>query len=121
MTFIWKDYLDVAKNLRGDSIACSSEARLRSGVSRAYYAAFCHARDYARKNLGYQATGRAQDHQTLKGYYGKHGLSAIALKLDDLRTWRNICDYDDQLAASMNIQRLINAAIKRAEDIISQL
>ena len=43
MAFEWKDYLQLAEELllRGD------EASLRSCISRAYYSAFCRARDDA--------------------------------------------------------------------------
>lgn len=49
MTFDWSQYLKLAQELAGQSVtAAAQEARLRSAISRAYYAAFCLARDHLR-------------------------------------------------------------------------
>jgi uncharacterized protein (UPF0332 family) len=49
MMFDWSDYLDLANELAGDIASqTTEEAKLRSSVSRAYYAAFCKARNYLR-------------------------------------------------------------------------
>ena len=43
VNFDWKKYLDLAEDLAQNK---SDEAKLRASVSRAYYAAFCNARNY---------------------------------------------------------------------------
>jgi hypothetical protein len=49
MSFNWSDFLTLADALpRNPSSAGPEEASLRSAISRAYYAAFCGARDFAR-------------------------------------------------------------------------
>ena len=49
MSFDWSQYLLVAKELAGQgTILSSQEARLRTAVSRAYYAAFCKASNHLR-------------------------------------------------------------------------
>ena len=49
MSFDWSNYLDLARELqRQGAIHSSKEAELRSSISRAYYAAFCKARNYLR-------------------------------------------------------------------------
>lgn len=44
MNFDWEEYFNLAKELAGTT----EEAKLRSAVSRAYYSAFCLARNYLR-------------------------------------------------------------------------
>jgi hypothetical protein len=49
-------------------------------------------------------------------------MSKIARWLDDLRVWRNECDYDDVISdreGSLDI--LINVAIKRAEKLLQSI
>jgi hypothetical protein len=54
MPFDWREYLNLARQLAGlQGSDYSQEAVERSAVSRAYYAAFCWARNYAEKNLGF--------------------------------------------------------------------
>ncbi|KAF5436823.1 hypothetical protein C5S35_07295 [Candidatus Methanophagaceae archaeon] len=49
MMFNWSGYLDLAKELAGQTAGqATEEAKLRSSASRAYYAAFCRARNYLR-------------------------------------------------------------------------
>jgi hypothetical protein len=48
VSFDWVEFLALANDLRGRLGALySEEAANRTAVSRAYYAAFCHARNYA--------------------------------------------------------------------------
>jgi hypothetical protein len=63
MNFDWSQYLTLAQELAGYSVTAHTEAKLRSSVSRAYYAAFCKARDYVRNELGYPIpiTGKAHN------------------------------------------------------------
>ena len=44
MKFDWEEYFNLAQELAGTN----EEAKLRSAVSRAYYSAFCLARNYLR-------------------------------------------------------------------------
>jgi uncharacterized protein (UPF0332 family) len=47
MSFNCSDYLDLARELIGQTdITASEEAKLRSAISRAYYAAFIQARNH---------------------------------------------------------------------------
>ncbi len=49
MSFDWNEYLKLAQELIGkSSTPCNQEARCRSAISRAYYAAFCNARNFLR-------------------------------------------------------------------------
>lgn len=52
MSFDWSGYLDVAKELASVALtSANKEAKLRSAISRAYYAAFILARNYLRFQL----------------------------------------------------------------------
>ena len=43
---------------------------------------------------------------------------AIAVKLDDLRQWRNKCDYDDTVS---NIPGLLTSGISQAQEVLNRL
>ncbi len=56
MSFDWREYLDLAEALMGrDSKPITIEAAFRCSMSRIYYAAFCHARNYAQKKQSFAA------------------------------------------------------------------
>lgn len=119
MAFDWGEFLELADFLAGDQAARHTpEAAQRSAISRAYYAAFCHARNHARTSLGYWPTGTAADHTTLRRYLGRHGQFRIARRLDDLRTWRNLCDYEDTVR---NLSLILRGALAAARDVVQAL
>jgi len=97
MAFQWSDFLVIADSLHksGKSAQLPPEAAYRCAISRAYYAAFCHARDYAALHLGFYPTKKAIDHETLRKHLFRHGKGTISTKLDQLREWRNDSDYDN--------------------------
>ena len=54
MSFDWSEYLTLAQELTSASTSSPiQEAHLRAAVSRAYYAAFCKARNYLHNKDGY--------------------------------------------------------------------
>jgi len=53
MAFDWREYFKLSQFLQGQGVSFTQEAAFRCAVSRAYYAAFCHARNYARDRLGF--------------------------------------------------------------------
>jgi hypothetical protein len=118
MAFGWRDYLDLARFLGGDAVPYTQEAALRSATSRAYYAAFCHARNYARQHLGYGLMHNAQDHDGVRDHLRSRGRSAEADSLEVLRRLRNQCDYDDVLS---NLAFVAAVAISSAEEILRNL
>ena len=70
MTFDWREYLTLAENLYTNSHNFpNQEACFRVAISRAYYAAFCTARNYAKKydHLILRKTG--EDHRIVKDHY----------------------------------------------------
>ena len=120
--FDWSDYLDLARALsgpHGPSVSVQlSEATSRSAVSRAYYAAFCHARNYAQRHLGYVSNNAPSDHGTLRQHYSLHGMKSVADSLDKLRGWRNQCDYRDVVNA---LQTIVRRSLREADSVINQL
>src|SRR5262249_55085548 len=98
MAFDWKDYLDLSRLFEQQAAkALEAEAFLRTALSRAYYGAFCHARNYARDWLGFRPRNDGDDHGRLRDHLKRKKRWAVAVKLQRLREWRNECDYFDKL------------------------
>jgi hypothetical protein len=88
--FDGREYLELAKALAGMQTAgYSQEAAERSAVSRAYYAAFGCARNYAQNALGFTPQAGSEDHRRLREHFRQQGLLRLASDLNRLRAWRN--------------------------------
>ena len=118
MAFDWKEYLDLARFLQGQESDYTQEAAFRCAVSRAYYAAFCHARNYACDHLGFRRTYSHTDHELVRAHFRSCRMPDVDLKLRQLSRWRNICDYDDTIR---NISLLSAFAISEAQQVIDML
>lgn len=120
MAFAWKDYGSVSRFLEQQAAnSAYPEAFLRSAVSRAYYGAFCDARNYARVKLRFQRRDDGDDHGRLRERLKQGKLRGIAEKLERLRDWRNECDYRDQL--KFDCKTLLGLALREASSIIANL
>lgn len=75
----------------GGVTGCDLEAAYRSVVSRAYYAAFHYARDYA-VELGF-GTG-ASEHERLPKFLHDNLQHTLANRLNQLKRWRVNADYE---------------------------
>lgn len=118
MPFDWREYLELARELIGRAgSGYSEEAAKRSAVSRAYYAAFCWARNYAEANWGFRRTGGAEDHKRLREHLRRQSRMQLASNLNRLREWRNTCDYDDEVP---NLGRFVQSAIRIAGKVIRE-
>lgn len=118
MPFDWKDYLDLARYLQGAaSGGFTPEAGMRSAVSRAYYAAFCHSRNYAHTNQGFQPHADVGDHANLRNHFRSRNRQ-IATWLDQLRQWRNQCDYNNSIS---NLNSMTTSALQIAENVVRRL
>ena len=120
MAFDWRKYLEVARALQ----ACldktvDAEAAGRSAVSRAYYAAFGHTRNYAATNLGFDVQQNPDDHGRLRAFLKTGKTQNIAKRLDRLRQWRNECDYQDDLSG--DVETFTANAIDEAAKILASL
>ena len=121
MPFDWKQYLDLARELSPPttSNAGTQEARLRSAVSRAYYAVFCHARNYSRDWLKFVPNHTADDHGRLRAFLKDGKRRGIALKLDQLRQWRNDADYSDSVTS--DLATMATYAVSEASKLLDLL
>ena len=70
MQFDWRHLLDLAILMEQEANkgAANGEALQRSAVSRAYFSAFCHARNYAQQFLKYQPRSDERDHGSLRAH-----------------------------------------------------
>jgi len=94
--------------------ADSDEAKLRSAISRAYYAVFC----IARKKTGIM-TRKSTDHKKVADYFKRDKRTQkIYENLRRLRNDRNRADYDDVFP---NLRRQAEKALKIAEQTLSLL
>jgi uncharacterized protein (UPF0332 family) len=118
MTFDWYQYLVLAEYLYDNRDTFPDrEACLRASISKAYYAAFCSARNYARDFDRLVLDESAQDHGSVK----KHYIRApdpknrqVGNSLDRLRDLRNQADYSDTIE---KLEELAKAAISQSKQV----
>lgn len=116
MSFDGKEFLNLARFLAGDMRAgYAQEAADRSAVSRAYYAAFWHARQYAASNLGYVPAGTVDDHASLRAHLRFHQRGRISAILDRMRRHRNNCDYGQ---SEGSLKALVTNTLAEADQVI---
>jgi uncharacterized protein (UPF0332 family) len=124
MKFDWSEYFNLAKELA----ETSKEAELRSAVSRAYYSAFCLARNYLRDiqqgpRFSRNKTYDINVHQYVADEFVHHQSKSqtmieIGKDLSRLRKMRNKADYEDTM---FNLKREARTALMLAQNIISAL
>ncbi len=124
MKFDWSEYFYLAKELA----ETSEEAELRSAVSRAYYSAFCLARNYLRDiqldpRLSWHKTYDINAHQYVaeKFIYNQsksQTMIEIGQNLNRLRKMRNKADYEDTI---FYLKKEARTALMLAQNIISAL
>ncbi len=122
MSFDWKNLLDLARLMEQDATKAgpNAEANYRSAVSRAYFGAFCHARNYAESFLKYQPKQDERDHGSLRAHLKGKRRQGDADRLERLRQWRNDADYLNDLPWT-NVKALAATAIAEAEKIFRSL
>lgn len=95
--FDWDEYLQLAEELHESDSPSVGEASERTATSRAYYAAFHRALEYAPKRV---RTARRDKHRKLIDHYKKgHSKTerAVGRQLEMLRDNRNAADYEDDI------------------------
>lgn len=122
MSFDWREFLNLAKELCGQQCApASADAKLRTSISRAYYGAFCHARNYLRDVEGLRVPEGPEAHGfVIDAFTGKSdkALRRVGTRLDRLRVDRNKVDYEDEVSG---LQPMSVVATKVGWRIISAL
>jgi len=118
MSFDWTEFLHLAKELAGrGKTAPAQEAKLRSAISRAYYAAYCKARN----QLGPIPIHVQNKHTYVWNYFQNSRdptLKEIGKDGRRLRLDRNRADYDNSIA---NLSSLTLADLILSESIIARL
>lgn len=99
MSFNWSEYLSLAQELTSSSSTSPiQEAHLRAAISRAYYAAFCKARNHLIYKQGYTIPGGANVHQLVVNEFKNSSdvtRKTVGNLLHHLRSIRNVADYED--------------------------
>jgi uncharacterized protein (UPF0332 family) len=94
------------------------EPLLRTAISRAYYGAFGHARQFAQAKRGFKPRGEAEDHRELvRVFTGK--FSQVANRLTDLRHLRNKADYEENPPVEWEVATEV--ALQDAKKIVGAL
>jgi len=120
VSFEWADYLELAHSLQAQSSTGNyKEAMLRTAISRAYYCAFCHARNYSRDWLAFIPRNDPDDHGRLRAHLKAKRRKGDSDRLERLRQWRNECDYHDEVKIDLSAVAL--AAISEAERLLHSL
>jgi uncharacterized protein (UPF0332 family) len=124
MSFDWADYLTLADGLNQNPASFGvNEASFRCAASRAYYSAFCSARNVAvaKHNLVLTTSSGDQKAVTDHFYYGRSANERlIGQHLRRLRKRRNQADYDD-IIMNPAPSALAHEAIALAERILIAL
>ncbi len=112
----WRDFLLLASRLA----AGTTEADWRTGISRAYYAAFHVARRlFAELNFAVPRADRAHQYLVFRlSNSGEPAVEQAGRDLETLRRLRNRADYDEVPALT---QAQSTAAFRLAEAIIQVL
>jgi uncharacterized protein (UPF0332 family) len=122
MTFDWLEYLKLAQKLAGQTVSPpNQEAKLRSSVSRAYYAAFCTARNYLRDIEGYPIPSGVEAHTYVRDEFKRSSdriRRKIGNNLDRLRRYRNTVDYDDSVTG---LSSTVTLTLMLAQQVTSML
>lgn len=122
MSFDWREYFALAQELSGQAgvTSAGTEARLRSALSRAYYAAFCQARNHLRDREG-ERLPEAQVHTYVRDRFRDSADAArqqIGHHLNRLRIDRNKADYNDMVPG---LDKMVVLDMEMAQQVLIQL
>ena len=121
MSFDWSEYLALAQQLAGKAnISATQESRLRSAISRAYYAAFIQARNFLRDREGVVIPTLSAHQFVIRQFSNSPDAlrQEIGSNLKLMRYYRNQADYDDILD---QLPRKARATLKLAAKVIQDL
>lgn len=120
MTFDWLDYLTLAQNLAGQTVIVSEQAKFRSAISWAYYAAFHQAKQILEEKD--RLTIPLQNvHKFVINQFQNHPdpiRQKIGNRLQVLRGYRNQADYESSTSITANT---CQEALTLARRIISSI
>ena len=124
MTFCWKDYIDLSKELI--KLAQNNpmeKAFLRTSISRAYYGVFCLARNYLRDIKNIQIRPQNTHEFVINKFKFSPDLkeSYIGNFLASLRDERNLADYEDSYQVNANKANLMLVSANQALNFFQTL
>ena len=125
MSFNWSEYLNIARELAGQATASSSdEAKKRCAISRAYYAAFCSARNYLRdkdNDLNIPVGGDVHGYVRRQFKTSKDKVRReVGEDLARLAIKRKNADYED-IVPLRNLDDETYVALNWSQEVISDL
>ncbi len=122
ISFIWTDFLDLAKELTGKSdIDTIKEAMQRTAISRAYYASFGFARVFIENKYSISFESSFNIHSDIQDWFinnNNRECRRIGSKLQRLRKFRNQADYDNQMD---RIDEIVEHSLVYSSYIIDKL
>ena len=122
MSFDWSEYLTLAHELAGEvSVPSSRESKLRSAISRAYYAAFCRARNHLRETQPHGIPRGPEVHKYVQNQFLSSRDPArkkIGTNLERMRDGRNKADYDDSVPG---LDEIAEVTLTQSGEVISAL
>lgn len=124
MSYDWIEFLQLAESMESSPDSPGPrEAALRSAASRAYYAAFHRALEYAIKE-GFSPAYTGDDHKRVQAHFRRSSPPSkarrrIALELDRLLAERHKADYRNDIGKRP--ESLASHAIGMARRIIQNL
>lgn len=123
MSFDWEEYLKLAEALQADpNTPGPAEAALRAATSRAYYAAFKCALNFACSE-GFEPTYSGNDHWNVRRHFRDYKPNKtrrkISVELGRLYDNRRKADYSDTLSTSANT--LAYLTIRMARSVLNKL
>lgn len=99
MSFDWSEYLTLAQELTSAAVTSPiQEAHLRAAISRAYYAAFCKARNFLLAKDGYLTPRGMNAHWDVVDKFERSsdmGRRKVGTLLRSLKGIRNLVDYKE--------------------------
>jgi len=122
MPFDWKALLDLARVLEQEARQKNTnvECLSRTAIGRAYYGAFCFARNYAVEYMKYDAKNDERDHGSLRAHLKGKRRHGDAVRLERLRQWRNDAGYLNDLPWT-DLHAVVATAIAEAERVFQSL
>lgn len=122
MSFDWTEYLYLAQDLAGQRVTPPTiEAKWRSAISRAYYAAFCRSRNHLRNKEGHSIPTTGDAHRIVSDIFQNspdRPRKKIGINLNRLRENRRKADYDDFIR---NLPDITRKALIQSEQIVTEL
>ncbi len=122
--FRWTAHLDLARELVTNPRANAVEACLRSGISRAYYAAFHAAKGFLAERDGFVPAGPDVHAKVWRRYLSGPGTGrhrkAVARNGKRLREERGKADYDNPFPDA-DIGKAARGALLLAGEVVRQV